>query len=113
MNDAVKGGVEEACKSQLWCTSKFISNEDRINDVCEVVISNMDDCMPKIFNPDRTQADKTLKMDPVEDFAHIHGSFIVSATNGFHCTTQGQVNVPCGIGLRPASLRITPIHVST
>jgi hypothetical protein len=50
MNDAVRGQVENVCKSQLWRVSKFICYDDQINFACEIVMTNIDDFRPKIIN---------------------------------------------------------------
>jgi hypothetical protein len=83
MNDAVKGRVEDVCKSQLWHASKFVCDDDQINDACEIAMSNIDDFKTKIFKPDGSLADATVRAATIVDFAKMHGGFIVSTINEF------------------------------
>jgi hypothetical protein len=91
MNDAVKGRVEAVCKSQLWCVSKFICDDDQLKFACEIFMTNIDDFRPKIVQPDGKTVDRSLKASAVVDFAEIYGHFIVSTINGYRSTTQTQV----------------------
>lgn len=93
MNDAVRGLVEDVCKSQFWHASKFICNEDQITLACEIVVSIIDDFRSKVVNPDGKLVDDSLRMAAVSDFAKIYDQFIVSTINGHCSTTQSQVIV--------------------